>query len=104
MTQRYVFCMEQPPATTYQVDGAEIRTRRMELGLTQAECAARARIARPYLSQLETGERRHLRPPTYTALRAALALTPDDRRLLAPDENRHRKERYGSPHEAEAGP
>ncbi|MGW6741732.1 helix-turn-helix domain-containing protein [Streptomyces sp. NPDC055025] len=93
--------MEQPPATTYQVDGAEIRTRRMELGLSQAECAARARIARPYLSQLETGERRHLRPPTYKALRAALALT--DHRLLAPDESRPRKERHGSPHEAEAG-
>lgn len=79
--------MEQPPATTYQVDGAEIRTRRMELGLSQAECAARARIARPYLSQIETGSRRYLRPPTYKALRAALALPNTDSRLLAPDES-----------------
>ncbi|RBL85962.1 XRE family transcriptional regulator, partial [Streptomyces cavourensis] len=47
--------MEQPPATTYEVDGAEIRTRRKELGMSQAECAATARIARPYLSQIETG-------------------------------------------------
>lgn len=47
--------MEQPPATTYQVDGAEIRTRRMELGMSQAECAARTQITRPYLSQIETG-------------------------------------------------
>ncbi|WP_078854973.1 helix-turn-helix domain-containing protein [Streptomyces sp. NRRL F-5135] len=94
----------EPPATTYQVDGAEIRARRMELGLSQAECAARARIARPYLSQIETGARQHLRPPTYKALRAALALTPDDRRLLDPDEDPARKESNGIPHQAEAGP
>lgn len=98
--------MEQPPATTYQVDGAEIRTRRKELGMSQAECAAQARIARPYLSQIETGTRRHLRPPTYKALRTTLQLAQNDRRLLAPDENRPRKEKQkdGSPHQAEAGP
>ncbi|MFJ3084692.1 helix-turn-helix domain-containing protein [Streptomyces halstedii] len=92
--------MEQPPATTYQVDGAEIRTRRMELGMSQAECAAQARIARPYLSQLETGERRHLRPPTYKALRTTLQIAHDDSRLLDQRGDPHRKERHGSPHEA----
>lgn len=96
--------MEQPPATTYQVDGAEIRTRRKELGLSQAECAATAGIARPYLSQLELGIRRHLRPPTYKALRTTLQIPPDDRRLLDPNQGLHRKERHGSPHEAEARP
>lgn len=96
--------MEQPPATTYEVDGAEIRTRRKELGMSQAECAANARIARPYLSQIETGSRRHLRPPTYQALRTTLQVPQDDRRLLAPDESPHRKEKHGSPHEAEARP
>lgn len=96
--------MEQPPATTYQVDGAEIRTRRKELGMSQAECAAKARIARPYLSQIETGTRQHLRPPTYMALRIALEVAPLNRRLLAPDEDQHRKENHGSPHEAEARP
>lgn len=94
--------MEQPPATTYQVDGAEIRTRRKELGMSQAECAATAGIARPYLSQLEVGARRHLRPPTYKALRTTLQLAPDDSRLLDDTEGRPRKERHGSPHEAEA--
>ncbi|MFJ3089112.1 helix-turn-helix domain-containing protein [Streptomyces sp. NPDC086838] len=96
--------MEQPPATTYEVDGAEIRTRRKELGMSQAECAATAGIARPYLSQLELGARRHLRPPTYKALRTTLQIAPDDRRLLDASESRQGKESHGSPHEAEAGP
>lgn len=95
--------MEQPPTTTYEVDGAEIRTRRKELGMSQAECAAQARIARPYLSQIENGSRRHLRPPTYKALRITLRIDTRDRRLLAA-EDPHRKERHGSPHEAEARP
>ncbi|MER5678632.1 helix-turn-helix transcriptional regulator [Mesorhizobium sp. B2-3-3] len=96
--------MEQPPATTYEVDGAEIRTRRKELGMSQAECAATARIARPYLSQIENGTRRHLRPPTYKALRTTLQLGPDDRRLLDQRGDQPRKERHGSPHEADARP
>lgn len=96
--------MEQPPATTYQVDGAEIRTRRKELGMSQAECAATARIARPYLSQIENGTRRHLRPPTYQALRTTLQIARNDRRLLVDTGDRYRKERNGSPHEAEARP
>ncbi|MGW0780406.1 helix-turn-helix domain-containing protein [Streptomyces sp. NPDC002913] len=92
--------MEQPPATTYQVDGAEIRTRRKELGMSQAECAANARIARPYLSQIENGTRRHLRPPTYQALRTTLQIPQDDSRLLDQRGDPHGKERHGSPHEA----
>lgn len=96
--------MEQPPATTYQVDGAEIRTRRKELGMSQAECADIARIARPYLSQIENGARRHLRPPTYKALRTTLQLGPDDRRLLDERGDQPRKERHGSPHEADTRP
>ncbi len=49
------------PQPTYQVDGAEIRTRRKELGLTRDECATKAQISGPYLSQLETGIRREVR-------------------------------------------
>lgn len=94
--------MEQPPATTYLVNGAAIRIRRMELGMKQPECAAIAGISRPYLSQLETGARRDMTPPTYMALRTALQLDPTDSRLLAPAESQHRKERHGSPHEAGA--
>lgn len=96
--------MERPPATTYLVNGAAIRTRRMDLGMHQAECAAQAGISRPYLSQLETGTRRDMAPPTYKALRTALQLKSTDRRLLAPPEDPHRKERHGHPHEDEAGP
>ncbi|WP_103512972.1 helix-turn-helix domain-containing protein [Streptomyces sp. SM13] len=93
--------MEQPPATTYEVDGAEIRTRRKELGMSQAECAATARIARPYLSQIETGTRRHLRPPTYKALRTTLQIAAHDSRLLDNRGDPRRKENHGSPHEAD---
>ncbi|MFD9630151.1 helix-turn-helix domain-containing protein [Streptomyces violascens] len=84
--------MERPPATTYLVNGAALRTRRMELGMDLAECAAEAGISRPYLNQLELGHRRRLRPPTYSALRTALQLDPADHRLLAPPEDSTRKE------------
>lgn len=77
---------------TYRVDGAAIRNRRMDLGLSIEDCAARAGITRPYLSQLELGHRREMRPPTYTALHTALDLPGDDRRLLAAD---NRKESHG---------
>jgi transcriptional regulator with XRE-family HTH domain len=83
--------MEEPPATTYLVKGAAIRTRRKELGMTQAECAAAARISRPYLSQLETRARQNLTPPTYKALRTALDVQLHDTRLLDQQEP-HRKD------------
>lgn len=83
--------MEKPQAT-YQVDGAEIRTRRKELELSRDECAAKAQISGPYLSQLENGVRREMRPPTYRRLRTALQIQQDDRRLLAPSEEHHRKD------------
>lgn len=84
--------MERPPATTYLVNGAALRTRRKELGLSQADCAAEAGISSGYLRQLELGFKRKLRPPTYMALRTALQLEPTDRRLLAPTEDQTRKE------------
>ncbi|MEH0431224.1 helix-turn-helix domain-containing protein [Streptomyces stelliscabiei] len=67
--------------TTYQVDGAAIRTRRKALGLSQAQCAAQAGISREYLSQLETGVRQEMRPPTYARLRSALKSKRSDRLL-----------------------
>jgi transcriptional regulator with XRE-family HTH domain len=78
--------------TTFQVDGAAIRTRRKELGLSLAECAARARISRPYLSQLENGDRRDMRPPTYKRLNSALKSQRSKRLLLAPTEDAAREE------------
>lgn len=84
--------MHRPPAT-FQVDGAAIRTRRKELGLSRNQCAEAAGITGPYLSQLETGARRDMRPPTYTRLRTALQIQTADRRLLLPEpEEQHGKE------------
>jgi transcriptional regulator with XRE-family HTH domain len=80
------------PQPTVQVAGAAIRTRRKELGLSRDECATKAQISGPYLSQLETGARREMRPPTYKRLRTALQIQQDDRRLLAPTEEQHRKD------------
>lgn len=76
--------MERPPAT-YQVNGAELRKRRKELGMCLAECAVKAGISRPYLNQLELEHRRNVRPPIYAALRTALRVT-DDRLLAAEDD------------------
>ncbi|WP_236241118.1 helix-turn-helix domain-containing protein [Streptomyces sp. CC228A] len=78
--------MHRPPAT-FQVDGAAIRIRRKQLGLTRNQCAEAAGITGPYLSQLENGVRRDMRPPTYTRLRTALQIQPDDQQLLAPTED-----------------
>ena len=77
--------MHRPPAT-FQVDGTAIRTRRKELGLGRNECAKEAGISGPYLTQLETGVRRDMRPPTYARLRTVLDVPADDVRLLAPSE------------------
>ncbi|MEV6790869.1 helix-turn-helix transcriptional regulator [Streptomyces sp. NPDC051320] len=72
------------PRATYEVDGAAIRTIRMARGIQIADLARTARITRSYLSRLETGVRRQMRPPTYTALRTALGIQADDEQLLAP--------------------
>ncbi|MCM8548960.1 helix-turn-helix domain-containing protein [Streptomyces sp. STCH 565 A] len=98
--------MHRPPAT-FQVDGTAIRKRRMELGLTRDNCASKAGISGPYLSQLETGARRVLRPPTYKRLRTVLKVPTTDRRLLAQAEDRQEEESNVpgdcAPREEEAG-
>ncbi|WP_030569730.1 helix-turn-helix domain-containing protein [Streptomyces aureocirculatus] len=90
--------MHRPPAT-YLVDGTAIRTRRMDLGMSQVDCAARVGISRPYLSQLETGHRDSVRPPTYKRLRTVLDVPDDDDRLLAEEAAREEAHgrRHGSP-------
>jgi transcriptional regulator with XRE-family HTH domain len=93
--------MERPQPTVFQVDGAEIRKRRMEVGLTLRQCARAAGIAHSYLSEIETGLKGDMRPPTYTALRTALQLQSDDRQLLAPTaQEHHRKEASGRDEDA----
>lgn len=55
----------------------------MQRGTRIAHLASNAGITRSYLQRLETGVRRHMRPPAYVALRTALGLPPDDEQLLA---------------------
>ncbi|MFF9758616.1 helix-turn-helix domain-containing protein [Streptomyces caelestis] len=74
------------PRATYEVDGAAIRKLRMSRGIQIVDLARSARITRSYLQRLETGVRRQMRPPTYTALRTALGIDADDTQLLVTDE------------------
>ncbi|MFJ7417927.1 helix-turn-helix domain-containing protein [Streptomyces uncialis] len=74
--------MHQPP--TFEVDGDAIREERMRAGVEIADMAARAGLSRRYLSHLETGSRRRMRPGRYAALREALDVIDD--RLLATDQ------------------
>lgn len=83
------------PQPTFQVDGAAIRIRRKDLGMSLAQCAVAAGISKSYLTELETGVKKRMRPPTYVGLRTALQIQPDDRRLLASAEGQHRKELDG---------
>lgn len=75
------------PRATYEVDGAEIRRRRMARGMRIADLARAAGISHSYLSRLETGRRRQMRPPNFSALRSALGVDADaDDQLLARNE------------------
>lgn len=89
--------------TTFEVDGTAIRTRRKELGFSRDECATNAGISGPYLSQLENGARRDMRPPTYARLRTVLRVPADDERLLAPTAEPQREE-PDARHEGAPGP
>lgn len=74
------------PDATYEVNGAAIRKARMSHGIQMQDLANSAGFTRSYLVRLETGSRRHMRPPTYQALRGALGIAPDDDQLLASSE------------------
>ncbi|MET9727726.1 helix-turn-helix domain-containing protein [Streptomyces zaomyceticus] len=63
--------MHQAP-TTLQVDGPELRKRRMAAGLEIDDLARSADISRSYLSHLETGSRTRMRPARYKRLFDAL--------------------------------
>lgn len=73
-----------PP--TFEVDGAAIRELRKSRGIPVADLARTAGISRSYLTRLEIGVRRQMRPPTYVALRTALGVPHEDTQLLAPRE------------------
>ncbi|GHB56071.1 hypothetical protein GCM10010331_49960 [Streptomyces xanthochromogenes] len=71
--------MHQPPAT-FEVNGAAIRTIRMQAGLGVHQLAQVVGVDDSYLRKLETGARTRMRPERYTALRTALNAT--DTQLL----------------------
>ncbi|EPD94542.1 hypothetical protein HMPREF1486_03095 [Streptomyces sp. HPH0547] len=73
------------PAHTFEVNGVVIRVKRMAAGIEMKDLAARAGISQRYLSHLETGTRKHMRPTRYVALREALHATDDE--LLLHKEN-----------------
>lgn len=74
--------MHQP--TTFEVDGDAIREERMQAGLTQVELARRAGISQRYVSHLETGTRKDMRPKTYQRLREVLNATDERLRRTPP--------------------
>ncbi|MEZ0066742.1 transcriptional regulator with XRE-family HTH domain [Streptacidiphilus sp. MAP12-20] len=74
-----------PNRPTVTVDGAAIRQLRMLAGCEMADLADRVGITRSYLSRIETGTRRQVRPRVYAALRTALEAS--DQQLLADHEN-----------------
>lgn len=93
---RYIFPMNELP-TTFQVDGAAIRVRRMELGMTQGMCARAAHISRSYLTEIEAGRKRAMRPHTYAALRTALRIPAGDPQLLTPQHGKDTSDGHQGP-------
>ncbi|MEC4016006.1 helix-turn-helix domain-containing protein [Streptomyces sp. H27-D2] len=70
--------MHQVPPPTFRVDGAALRTRRMQLGQSTTELATATGVSDSYIRKLEGGTRCRMRPRHYTALRAALRTTDTD--------------------------
>ena len=68
-----------------EVNGAAIRTIRKLAGVEIRDLATRIGITSSYLSRIETGSRRRLRPSVYAALRAALDV-PDKTLLIEEEE------------------
>jgi transcriptional regulator with XRE-family HTH domain len=76
--------MQQPPAT-FEVNGAAIRTKRMQAGIEVQQLAEQVGCTDSYLRKLETGTRTRMRPGKYVRLRAALSASDDE--LLTPTED-----------------
>lgn len=70
-----------PQRSTVEVNGSAIRKLRKLSGLDMWVLAEYAEITPNYLSRIETGSRRRVRPSVYAALREALGAS--DRQLLA---------------------
>jgi transcriptional regulator with XRE-family HTH domain len=78
-----------PQRPTVEVDGGEIRRERLRNGMEMADLAEAAGITANYLSRIETGTRRRLRPSKYAALCAHLD-APHDRFLARNEDNPQR--------------
>ena len=74
-----------PQRTTFEVNGAAIRRIRKNRGMEMSDLAHLVGITPNYLSRIETGSRRHLRPTKYTAVRDHLGATDDQ--ILADGED-----------------
>lgn len=79
----------QEPVTTFEVNGQAIWDARMHAGLEVKDLAAAVGVSDSYIRKLETGQRKHMKPRTYSRLRVALGA--DSKQLLAPTEE-HRNE------------
>jgi transcriptional regulator with XRE-family HTH domain len=73
-----------PQRSTVEVNGAAIRRIRKLAGTDMPDLATQVGITASYLSRIETGSRRRVRPSVYGALRTALSATDDQ--LLADSE------------------
>ncbi|MDR3079477.1 MAG: helix-turn-helix domain-containing protein [Streptomyces sp.] len=78
--------MEATP-TTDKVNGAEIRSLRIQAGLSTTELGRAARLSARYINHLENGYRTRMRPHSHSRLRQALGLPADSTKLLAPQED-----------------
>lgn len=72
-----------PNRTTVEVNGPAIRKLRKLSGQEMRDVAEQAGITPNYLSRIETGSRRRLKPTVYAALRSALGTTDDKITALA---------------------
>lgn len=79
--------MSNPDEVAWQVAGDQVRARRVELGLTQQEAAARADVGSSTWLLLERGRQQSFRSLTLAAVARALRWTPDsiDRILRGED-------------------
>ena len=59
------------------IEGGRVRERRLALGLTQADLAARSGLSQEAISRLENGRIRGLMQPTQDALAGALGITAE---------------------------
>ncbi|MFI0914373.1 helix-turn-helix domain-containing protein [Streptomyces abikoensis] len=80
--------MHQVPPTFW-VDGAAIRKRRMQKGMSTSDLARVTGASVSYINKIELGSRDQMGPQLYVALRTALQATDDD--LLTHEDPHERK-------------